>query len=71
MKDMGQRKYVRHADVTVGVQCLWNVITAYIVLGALCFHFYLRSAQAQVLWMFLKCKFKLKYKSQRSASTLT
>ena len=42
---------VQHGDTTIGVKrvvILWTN-TAFIVLGALGFHFYLRSAQVQVL----------------------
>ena len=49
---------VQHGDTTIGVKrvvILWTN-TAFIVLGALGFHFYLRSAQVQVLWMLMKCK---------------
>ena len=67
---------IRLGDVTVGVKHVRTSI-AFIVLEAFCFHFYLKSAQAQVLWMLSKCKvqtqiqknakFKLKYKSKQGA----
>ena len=49
-----------------GIKRVSNVITAdkyaFIILGAFCVHFYLRSAQAQVLWLLRNAKFKLTYK---------
>ena len=59
-----------------GIKRVWNVITAdkytFIILGAFCFHFYLRSAQAQVLWLLRNAKFKLiQIQSKLSASKLT
>ena len=52
---------VRHGHVTIGVKCVWSVITGdqysfYHLRGAFYNHFYLRSAQAHILWMLSKCK---------------
>ena len=38
------------------LECNYCASIAFIIFGTFCFHFYLKFAQVQVLWMFSKCK---------------